>query len=50
MVPAARTLKGSVSIPVVACGNLDPDTAAEVLEGGDADIIGVGRGLIADPQ
>ncbi|MGO3085401.1 oxidoreductase [Ancrocorticia populi] len=50
MVPAARTLKDSVSIPVVACGNLDPDTAAEVLEGGDADIIGVGRGLIADPQ
>ena len=50
MVSAAKALKEVVSIPVVACGNLDPDTAAKVLAAGEADIIGVGRGLIADPQ
>ena len=50
MVPAARALKDVVDIPVVACGNLDPDTAEKVLAAGDADIAGVGRGLIADPQ
>ena len=50
MVPAARALKGAVSIPVVACGNLDPDTGESVLAAGDADIAGIGRGLIADPE
>ena len=50
MVPAAKALKEVVDIPVVACGNLDPDTAEKVLAAGDADIAGVGRGLIADPQ
>ena len=50
MVPAAKALKEVVDIPVVTCGNLDPDTAEKVLAAGDADIAGVGRGLIADPQ
>ena len=50
MVPAAKALKEVVDIPVVACGNLDPDTAEKVLAAGDADVAGVGRGLIADPQ
>ncbi|WP_046529466.1 oxidoreductase [Cellulomonas sp. FA1] len=50
MVPAAQALKEVVDIPVVACGNLDPDTAEQVLAAGHADVAGVGRGLIADPQ
>ncbi|MGO1591888.1 oxidoreductase [Ancrocorticia sp.] len=50
MVSAARILKDAVSIPVVACGNLDLATATDVLAAGDADLIGLGRGLIADPQ
>ncbi len=50
MLSAAQAVKSVVSIPVVACGNLDVATAAKVLENGDADLIGVGRGLIADPQ
>ncbi|WP_307861400.1 oxidoreductase [Cellulomonas wangleii] len=50
MVPAAKALKEVVDIPVVACGNLDPDTAEKVLAAGDADVAGVGRGLIADPE
>lgn len=50
MVSAAEALKEVVSIPVVACGNLDPDTAVRVLNEGKADIAGVGRGLIADPE
>ena len=50
MVSAAKALKAALSIPVVACGNLDPDTGEAVLAAGDADIVGIGRGLIADPE
>ncbi len=50
MAPSARAVKEVVSIPVLACGNLDPDTAESVLASGGADLVGVGRGLIADPQ
>jgi 2,4-dienoyl-CoA reductase (NADPH2) len=38
-------------VPVIAVGNLDiPDRAAEVLRGERADLIAVGRALIADPD
>jgi len=50
MVPAARALKEVLSIPVMAVGNLTPENAEAVLAAGDADFVGIGRGLIADPQ
>jgi len=50
MVPAARAMKEVLSIPVMAVGNLTPENAVAVLEDGDADFVGIGRGLIADPQ
>ncbi|KGM13376.1 oxidoreductase [Cellulomonas bogoriensis] len=50
MVPAARSLKEVLSIPVMAVGNLTPENAEEALAAGDADFAGIGRGLIADPE
>lgn len=50
MVPSARAMKQVVSIPVLAVGNLTPETAQDALAAGDADFVGIGRGLIADPQ
>ncbi|MCR6689023.1 FAD-dependent oxidoreductase [Cellulomonas sp.] len=50
MVPAARAMKDVLTIPVMAVGNLTPENAQAALEAGDADFVGIGRGLIADPQ
>lgn len=50
MVPAARAMKDVLTIPVMAVGNLTPENAVAALENGDADFVGIGRGLIADPQ
>lgn len=51
MVPLAATIKRAVGIPVMAVGRLDdPDLAARVIGDGAADLICLGRGLIADPD
>jgi 2,4-dienoyl-CoA reductase (NADPH2) len=51
LVPLARAIKEAVTIPVVAAGRLDDPALAEaVLARGDADLIAVGRALIADPD
>ncbi len=43
-------VKKVVSIPIIAVGKLDiPELAEKVLEEGKADIIALGRGLLADP-
>ncbi|MBM3477150.1 MAG: NADH:flavin oxidoreductase, partial [Armatimonadetes bacterium] len=45
----AGDLKEVVDIPVIAVGGFDdPDAAEHVLEAGRADLIAIGRGLIAD--
>lgn len=47
---AART-KTVVSIPVIGVGRLDdPKTALRVIEDGMADLVAIGRGLLADPH
>jgi len=48
----AGALKQAVSIPVIAVGGfgLDPDEAERVLAEGRADLIAIGRGLIADRE
>lgn len=47
----AEAVKESVKIPVVAAGRLDdPQMAEQILRDGKADFIGIGRGLIADPD
>ena len=50
MVGAAEAVKPHVNIPVAACGNITPAGGEELLARGAADMIGVGRGLIADPD
>jgi len=43
--------KGGVNIPVIAVGMIrNPQRAEEILESGGADLIGLGRALIADPD
>jgi 2,4-dienoyl-CoA reductase (NADPH2) len=47
----ARGIKANVSVPVVACNRInDPLIAEEILSEGIADLIGMGRGFIADPE
>ena len=51
MVPLAKAVKDAVTRPVMAVGRLDdPDLAASVVSSGAADLICLGRGLIADPD
>jgi 2-enoate reductase len=50
MVDMAEKVKKIVKIPVMAVGRLDiPELAEKVVEEGKADIIVIGRGLLADP-
>lgn len=47
----AKAVKERFNKICVTTGNIrDPKIADEILERGDADIIGMGRGLIADPE
>ncbi|NLT28918.1 MAG: FAD-dependent oxidoreductase [Propionibacterium sp.] len=50
MVSAAERVKQVVDIPVAACGNITAEAGEEILARGGADMIGIGRGLIADPE
>ncbi|CAM3938840.1 bilirubin reductase, long form [Flavobacterium antarcticum] len=50
-VDIANTVKKAVSIPVSAVGRIiDPEMAEEVVQSNRADIIGLGRALLADPD
>lgn len=47
----ARAVKAKFHKPVMNAGNYrDPEVVEKVLESGDVDIIGMGRGLIAEPD
>lgn len=47
----ARGIKEVVNVPVIGCNRInDPFIAEEVLKMGVADMVGVARGLIADPE
>ena len=47
----AKAVREKYNKPCVTMGNIrDPRVADDILERGDADIIGMGRGLIADPE
>lgn len=51
LLPLAASIKRAVTIPVIAVGRLDdPDLAERALVDGDADLIALGRALIADPD
>lgn len=47
----AKAVRDKFSKPTIAIGNIrNPQIADDILARGDADIIGMGRGLIADPD
>jgi len=47
----SRNIKDAVSIPVIACNRInDPLIAEGIVSDGIADMVGMARGLIADPQ
>ena len=47
----AAELKKQIRVPVIAVNRIhDPDLAEEVLERGDADMVAMGRALLADPH
>ncbi len=50
MADAAAMVKKEVSIPVLNAGTHTPDSAADTLNKGKADVILMGRPLIADPE
>jgi len=47
----AETVKRNVRVPVIAVGRINnPDLAVQVLRDGKADVVALGRALIADPE
>jgi 2,4-dienoyl-CoA reductase (NADPH2) len=50
LVPLAAAIKKVVTIPVITVGRLDPIIGEEVLREGKADLIGMTRRLLADPE
>jgi 2,4-dienoyl-CoA reductase-like NADH-dependent reductase (Old Yellow Enzyme family)/thioredoxin reductase len=47
----AKGIKESVQIPVLVVGRINrPELAEEILKGGHADLVVIGRGLLADPE
>ena len=51
LVHIATAVKDVVSIPIIACGRIiTPEQAEKILVQGRADLIGIARGLLADPE
>jgi 2,4-dienoyl-CoA reductase-like NADH-dependent reductase (Old Yellow Enzyme family)/NADH dehydrogenase FAD-containing subunit len=51
LVPLAERIKKAASVPIIAVGKInDPILAETILENGQADMIALGRGLLADPD
>ena len=49
--PVAERIKGLVGIPVATVGRVvTPEAGEKILEAGQADVIGYGRSLLADPD
>ena len=49
LLPLAEKMKRNVSVPVIAVGSLDLELGEKALADNQADIIALGRALIADP-
>jgi 2,4-dienoyl-CoA reductase-like NADH-dependent reductase (Old Yellow Enzyme family)/thioredoxin reductase len=50
LVHLAEGIKKAVSIPIITVGAHDAETAEKTLREGKADLVAIGRGLIADPE
>ncbi|MFD7075011.1 FAD-dependent oxidoreductase [Nocardioides sp. NPDC059952] len=49
-VDLARAVKAAVTIPVIAVGRVLPAVGEELIAGGGADFVAMGRQLLADPE
>ncbi len=50
LVPLAEEVKKLTKVPVIAVGRLDLELGEKILEEGKADLIAIGRRLLADPD
>ena len=50
LVPLAEEVKKLTNVPVIAVGRLDLELGERIIEEGKADLIAIGRRLIADPD
>jgi len=50
LVRFAEAIKEAVTVPVIAVGRIDPETGERVIQKKRADLISIGRALIADPE
>jgi len=50
LVPLAEEVKKLTKVPIIAVGRLDLELGERILEEGKADLIAIGRRLIADPD
>src|SRR4030043_1202014 len=50
LVPLAEEVKKLADVPVIAVGRLDLELGEKILEEGKADLIAIGRRLLADPD
>jgi 2,4-dienoyl-CoA reductase (NADPH2) len=50
LLPAAARVRRELGVPVIAMGRLTPEAAEQALADGAADVIAMGRALIADPD
>lgn len=46
----AKKCKERVKVPVIAVGGINHEVAARILNNGSADLVAIGRALIADPE
>lgn len=46
----AESIKKVVTVPVIAVGRITPEAGERILEQGKADLIAIGKGLLADPE
>jgi 2,4-dienoyl-CoA reductase-like NADH-dependent reductase (Old Yellow Enzyme family)/thioredoxin reductase len=46
----AAAMKRVLSVPVIAVGRITPEAAEEILDADGADLIAIGKGLLADPD
>lgn len=50
LVPLAAEIKRVVNVPVIAVGRLGPEIGEKILQEGKADLVAIGRRMLADPQ
>ncbi len=50
LLPLGQATKAATSVPIIVANSLTPELAADAISRGQADLIGLGRSLIADPE